>query len=180
MSFDTAVTLAHTGHALGGAFDGFLHPITGPDHVLAMVAVGIVAALAHDRRVAWGVPAAFLGGMVLGGAAGMAGISVPAVEVGIALSIVALGLLVASGRRVPAIPMLAIAAVFGAVHGHAHGAEAPDAASPLAYVAGFVLATALLHGTGVVAGTQFRRVRALQVVGGTALAAGGAYFLLGG
>src|SRR6478752_5390244 len=91
-----APALAHPGHALGGVGSGLAHPLTGPDHLLAMIAVGAVAALATSRRLAWMTPLAFVGGMVAGGALGLAGVSIPGTETAIALSVVALGVLVAT------------------------------------------------------------------------------------
>ena len=181
--------LAHTGLPARGLLDGVLHPLTGVDHLLAMVAVGVLAALAVDRGTAWRTPLAFLGGMVLGGAVGLAGVEVPAVEVTIAASVVVLGgamVLIrsrwhpvdAGGRRLDAL-LPAAALVFGAMHGHAHGAELPDAAVPVLYVAGFVLATAALHVSGALAGVHLRQRPALRVGFGGAISAVGAVLLVG-
>lgn len=178
--------LAHTGHPAHGLLDGVLHPLTGIDHLLAMVAVGIVAALATDRRTAWRTPAAFLGGMVLGGALGLAGVAVPAVEVLIGVSVVVLGAVVvlasqrdhAMLRRLEgALPVLAV--LFGLAHGHAHGAELPETAVPLLYVIGFLVATASLHASGTLAGLRLRDRPALRIALGSVVSAVGAALLVG-
>lgn len=168
--------LAHVGRGLGGFWDGVLHPFTGVDHLLAMVAVGVLAAVVADRRIAWATPAAFVGGMVLGGAAGIAGFEAGFVETAIALSIVVLGGLIAlttvASRSVGAwVPALALG--FGALHGVAHGAEAPASASPVRYVLGFVAATVVLHVSGVLLGTAVGRRRvAVGTLAGAVSAAG--------
>jgi len=137
----------HIGHAAPFA-EGWAHPLGGTDHVLAMVAVGLWAAMAADRRGIWALPLAFVAAMLAGGALGAAGLPLPAVEPMILASSVVLGLAAALALR----PSLALAlpavAVFGVMHGHAHGAEGPAAGLP-AYAAGFVLATAALHLAGI-------------------------------
>jgi len=175
---------AHTGLRAGGAVDGLWHPVGGLDHLLAMVAVGIIAAVVPDRRIAWLTPAGFLTGMVLGGAAGLAGIGVPAIELAIAASVVVLGALVVAlatdTTRVRAglwLPVLA--AVFGAAHGHAHGAELPSGAVPVAYLAGFLATTAALHLAGTAVGLGLRRVKVAQLVAGAAVSAAGVVLLTG-
>lgn len=171
---------AHTGLPAGGALDGVVHPLAGLDHLLAMVAVGVLAALAGTRRAAWAVPAGFVGGMVLGGAAGLAGVELPAVEVLIAASVVVLGVLVAVGVEGSATWLPLVAVAMGAVHGHAHGAELPAGAAPVAYVAGFVVATAALHATGAAAGLGLRRLPVVRVGAGATMASVGALLLLAG
>lgn len=144
-----SLALAHTGH--GDAFGftaGFGHPIGGLDHVLAMVMVGVFAAQLGGRAL-WAVPAAFVGVMAIGGALGMAGVAVPFVETGIALSIVVLGAVVAFGVKAPVAAAMALVGLFAVFHGYAHGAEMPETAGGAAYAAGFMLATALLHAAGV-------------------------------
>jgi urease accessory protein len=144
---DTA--FAHTGaeHALSLAA-GFWHPLTGLDHMLAMVAVGLWAGL-NGGRALWAWPVAFVGVMLLGGALGIGGVALPMVEAGILASVVILGLLVLAAVRLPtAIGALLIAA-FALLHGHAHGAELPGNAAAVTYMAGFAIATALLHAFGV-------------------------------
>lgn len=144
-----SVAFAHPGHADAVGFvSGFGHPVGGLDHVLAMVLVGVFAFQLGGRAL-WLVPAAFVAVMAAGGALGMAGVEVPFVEMGIALSIVALGTAVAFGIRTPATVAMAMVGLFAVFHGHAHGAEAPGTAGGLAYAAGFMLATAGLHAAGV-------------------------------
>jgi len=174
----TAAASAHTG--LGdahGFVHGFMHPVGGLDHVLAMVAVGLYASLLGGRAL-WLVPASFVGVMAIGGALGIAGIGVPYVETGVALSIVVLGLAVALRLSLPTLAAMALVGVFAIFHGHAHGAEMPQDASGLSYAAGFMLATALLHAAGVATGLIAGRLTAL---GGARLtqAAGGAMALAG-
>jgi urease accessory protein len=141
--------LAHTG--IGGTLGfarGVAHPIGGIDHVLAMVAVGLFAAQLGGRAL-WGVPLAFVSLMALGSALAMAGISLPFVELGIALSIVGLGAAVATRIHLPTLAAMTLAGFFALFHGHAHGAEMPETLSGLAFGAGFVLATAGLHVAGI-------------------------------
>ncbi|MCB0964278.1 MAG: HupE/UreJ family protein [Acidimicrobiales bacterium] len=171
---------AHTGRGAAGAADGLLHPVTGPDHLLAMVAVGVVAALAVRGRAAWAVPGAFLGGMVLGGAAGLAGAPLPGAELVIAGSVVVLGLAIVAavelrGRLAGA--TLGLLALAGVAHGHAHGAEAPTSAHPVAYVAAFALATALLHVAGMGIGTAIRERGVARLGLGAATAVAGLLLL---
>lgn len=167
---------AHTGdHAVVGFASGFSHPFLGLDHLLAMVAVGLWAAQQGGRAL-WAVPAAFVGAMVLGGVVAWTGGALPGVEGAIALSVLVLGLLIAT-RQAWAVPFgMAIAAVFALFHGYAHGLEMPQAASPGLYAAGFVLGTAFLHGVGI-AGSRTGRY-AMQATG-AAIAASGAIMLFG-
>ena len=163
---------AHTGGmATGGFATGFLHPIGGLDHVLAMVTVGLLA-FHLGGRATWTVPASFVGMMVMGGILGVAGIALPLVEFAIVLSVVVLGAIVASGRAMPAVIAVAIVGLFAVFHGHAHGTEMPAAASGAAYGLGFVMATALLHGAGLLAGYGLARLG--TKVGGGIVRLGGA------
>ncbi|MBS9475523.1 HupE/UreJ family protein [Ancylobacter radicis] len=145
-----ALAFAHAGHGDADGFaHGFLHPIGGADHVLAMVAVGIFAATLAGRAI-WAVPASFVALMAFGGFLGLSGIELPFVELGIALSIVVLGGAVALGwTNWPLGAAMALVGFFAVFHGHAHGAEMPADASGLEYAAGFMLATALLHMVGI-------------------------------
>ncbi|MDZ4736714.1 MAG: HupE/UreJ family protein, partial [Rhodospirillaceae bacterium] len=144
--------LAHTdaGATTGFAY-GFGHPIGGLDHVLAIVAVGLFAYLLKGNAL-WLVPAAFVGMMAVGGIIGVFGIPVPMVELGIALSVVVIGGLIAFGKSIPIAAAMAVVGMFAIFHGHAHGAEMPETTSGLVYGLGFMLATALLHGVGILAG----------------------------
>lgn len=144
-----AVAWAHPGvgpHT--GVAAGFLHPLTGFDHVLAMVAVGVFAANLGGRAL-WAVPLSFMAVMALGGALGMAGVKLPFVETMIALSLVILGLAITLPRQWPLIAAMMLAGVFGLFHGHAHGSEMAATVSGLDYGLGFLVATGLLHLTGI-------------------------------
>lgn len=160
-AFALAPTLAfaHTGVGETHGFShGFMHPIGGLDHVLAMVAVGIFAANLGGRAL-WAVPATFVALMAVGGALGISGVDVPFVEVGIALSVVVLGAAVALGwKNWPLGAAMALVGFFAIFHGHAHGAEMPEDASGAAYALGFMLATALLHVVGIGIGIALGKV----------------------
>lgn len=139
---------AHVGQHVSFAIgDGFAHPFLGPDHLAAMVAVGLWSALAGGRRL-WFWPAAFISAMLVGGFIGRSGMHLPHVEPAIAVSVVVLGLLVTVGLRAPTSAGALVVAAFAIFHGAAHGAEAPTAGWA-GYAMGFVFATALLHGLGV-------------------------------
>jgi urease accessory protein len=122
-----------------------------------MVAVGLWAAQ-QGKRAVWAVPLAFVATMALGGALGMAGLALPYVEQGIAASVLVLGVLIAAAARLPLAAGMLLVAVFALFHGHAHGAEMPSTASGLAYGAGFVAATALLHACGVGLGLTLKKL----------------------
>ena len=175
---------AHTGvGSTSGFAHGFMHPIGGADHVLAMVAVGLFAAHLGGRPL-WLVPLSFVSMMIVGGALGMAGVPVPFVELGIGLSVVALGAAVAFGLDIPASAAMALVGFFAIFHGHAHGAEMPDTASGLAYGLGFVLATAALHGLGIglglaIGGMNRIHGRRILQVAGSAMALCGIAILAG-
>lgn len=130
---------------------GFLHPVTGLDHVAVMVAVGVIAAQAGGRAV-WIVPATFIAMLVMGFVVGAGGLPLPLVQAGIAVSVVALGLAIGFGWTPPASLAAAFVGLFAIFHGHAHGTEMPLGANAEAYGAGFVLATGLLHAVGVALG----------------------------
>ncbi|MDQ2648541.1 MAG: HupE/UreJ family protein [Actinomycetota bacterium] len=166
--------MAHTGRPSTGLADGFLHPITGPDHLLAMLAVGVVAALATSRRGAFATPAAFVGGMLIGGVAGVADVPLPGAEALIVASVLLLGVAIVSAVRGAGDWFLVALVVAGVAHGHAHGAEAPVAANVAAYVGGFVAATAFLHAAGAAIGLTVRNHRTLQIgLGAVTIASGG-------
>lgn len=169
---------AHTGIGpVSGVAAGFSHPILGLDHVLAMVAVGILAAQLGGRAL-WAVPAAFVGMMIVGGILGATAVPVPFVEMGITGSIVILGFVIALGRRLPLAGAMALVGVLAVFHGHAHGTEMPETVGGLEYGAGFVMATALLHVVGVALGIGLNRASeklapvALRIGGGMIAAAG--------
>ena len=174
----TTAAAAHPGHGDAGGFThGFMHPLGGLDHVLAMVAVGLYAALLGGRAL-WLVPATFVAVMALGGAAGVAGYALPYAEIGIALSVVVFGLAVALRLGLPTLAAMAFAGVFALFHGHAHGVEMPQSLSGYEFAAGFLAATALLHGAGIAVGLGICK---LSELGGrrVAQAAGGAMAVAG-
>jgi urease accessory protein len=157
-----AAALAHPGHAdQSGFVHGFLHPIAGLDHILAMVTVGILAYQIGGRAL-WLVPSAFLAVMAAGGLLGAAGMSFYFVEPGIAASVVVLGIIVALALKPPVAVAMAVVALFAVFHGYAHGVEAPLDGSTAAYGAGFLLATALLHAAGVALGMLVGRISERQ------------------
>lgn len=139
--------LAHAGHGTGGFWTGALHPVGGADHVLAMVAVGILAAMG-GRQAVWALPGAFVAAMLAGALAGAAGMPFPAVEPVILASVTVLGVMVALAARLPLGAGLAIVVLAGLAHGWAHGSEGP-AGGLAPYAAGFVLATLGLHLGGI-------------------------------
>jgi urease accessory protein len=142
-------TLAHTvGNTSAGFIAGFLHPPSGLDHLLAMVSVGIWGAQLGAPAI-WLLPIAFPMIMAVGGALGVIGVPLPEGELLVALSVIVLGLLIATTCRLPISAALAIVGVFAIAHGHAHGVELPLFADALAFTVGFVVATGLLHLAGI-------------------------------
>lgn len=141
--------LAHTGagHAHGLAH-GLMHPMTGIDHVLAMVAVGVLAALIGGRAL-WLMPGSFVAMAALGGLLGIRGVPLPFIELGISASVVLLGLMIALQVRLPLAFAAGLVGLFGVYHGYAHGAEMPADASGLGYGLGFLAATLVLHLAGI-------------------------------
>ena len=172
---------AHEGAGIAGGFiSGFLHPIFGWDHVVAMVAVGLWGAFLGSPAI-WVLPVVFPLVMAFGGALGVMGIPVPAVETGIAASAVVLGSMVAFAVRPPIWVAAIIVGAFAIFHGHAHGTELPSAANPLAYSLGFVLSTGLLHLSGIAFGLLVRWPAGKIAVqaGGGLIALAGVGFLTG-
>ncbi len=155
-----------------GMQDGLLHPLTGWDHLLAMIAVGLWAAQQRGRAV-WQIPLAFVSVMVLGGILGVAGVYMPGTEVAIAISILALGGLIATKTSfAPSLGMMLVGA-FALFHGYAHGHEMPASASALPFSIGFVISTVALHGLGIGAGLGLRnQPRAIRFAGATIAACG--------
>lgn len=167
-----SVAFAHTGIGdTTGFVHGFSHPISGLDHILAMVMVGLLAYQLGGRAM-WLVPTTFVLVMAMGGALGVAGINIPFVETGIALSIVVLGAMVALGVKAPTAAAMGVVGLFAIFHGHAHGAEMPESVAGLAYAAGFMIATATLHGLGIGIGFLIGRAGA-QYGSGVVRASGG-------
>ena len=174
-----STALAHTQAGEAGGFaSGFHHPISGWDHVLAMVAVGLWGAQLGAPAV-WLLPVTFPMVMALGGMMGLLGISLPGVEIGIALSAMVLGVMVLAEKRPPMWVAAAIVGVFAIFHGHAHGTELPAGESGLLYSMGFVVATGCLHGVGISIGLVHRWTwgKVILRVAGGAVAMGGTYFL---
>lgn len=173
----TALAHQESGQA-AGFLAGLLHPVTGLDHVLAMVAVGLWGAVLGAPAV-WVLPVAFPMMMAMGGLLGLLGVSVPGVEIGIAASAIVLGALVLTEQRPPLVAAALVVAAFAIFHGHAHGRELPEGASALLYSLGFVTSTGLLHGVGILIGSAYRQAAGRQLVraagGGVALA--GLFFL---
>jgi urease accessory protein len=172
--------LAHEGGAVGGFLSGFTHPIFGWDHVVAMVAVGLWGAFLGSPAI-WMLPVVFPLVMALGGAFGVVGVPLPAVETGIAASAIVLGLLVAFKARPPLWAAAIVVGAFAIFHGHAHGTELPEAANPLTYAVGFVITTGLLHLCGIAFGLLVRWPAGKVAVqaGGGAIALAGLAFLTG-
>jgi len=172
---------AHPGHPDAFGFnDGFAHPFSGIDHLLAMLAVGLWAAQ-NKRSALWVLPLVFPLTMVLGALLAFAGLQLPGVETGIAASVAVLGLLIAFAIRMPVWASAAVVSAFALFHGYAHGSELPHGASALWYGVGFVAATALLHLAGLAIGLVAGQKMAAQAVrvGGLAIAAVGGYLLSG-
>ncbi|HEY3863159.1 MAG TPA: HupE/UreJ family protein [Verrucomicrobiae bacterium] len=160
-----------------GFQDGVLHPLTGMDHLLAMVAVGLWAAQ-HRGRALWLIPLTFVSVMLLGGILGVAGVYLPGAEWAIALSVLALGALVATTTRFTPSLSMVIVGVFALFHGYAHGHEMPAAASAIPFSLGFILATALLHGLGMAAGLGLQKEPRMLRWAGAAIAASSICFFL--
>lgn len=175
----TAPAFAHLNPAEHGSFmSGLTHPLSGADHMLAMIAVGLWAAQIGGKA-RWAVPAAFVSVMAIGFMLALVGAPLPFVEPGILASVIGLGLLVALAIRVPVTASAAIVGIFALFHGHAHGSEL-GTATAMSFGLGFVVATALLHASGVgigmlIASRHQMIARALGVV--TAL--GGAWLAFG-
>lgn len=162
LSLLPSAAYAHVGVGDAHGFThGFAHPLSGIDHILAMTAVGLFAAHLGGRAI-WLVPASFVGVMSVAGVLGAFGVPLPFIETGIAISVIALGLIVAFEVKVPIAAAMALVGFFAVFHGHAHGAEMPEDASGLAYGVGFVVATALLHAFGVGIGFVLGRAASLK------------------
>jgi urease accessory protein len=182
--FFATAAQAHTGGAgASGLTHGFLHPLGGLDHILAMLGVGLLGYVLGGRAL-WLVPASFVVMMAAGGGLALAGVPLPFVELGIALSVVVIGGALAFGTSLPVAAAMILAGGFAIFHGHAHGSEMPLAASGLSYGLGFMAATALLHGLGLTLGFGLNRLAStagskLARVGGALLGLSGFGLLTG-
>lgn len=171
--------LAHEGTGLvGGLVSGFLHPLAGPDHMLAMIAVGLWGAIL-GRPLVIVLPVVFPAMMAVGGVLGILGLPIPPVEVGIAASVLILGSVIAFALKPANWVAIALVAVFAIFHGYAHGQELPSAADPIGYSVGFVVSTGLLHLAGIGIGYLAARTAGLTVVRGLGalISVGGLWFL---
>jgi urease accessory protein len=146
---------AHPGHAYGGIGSGLLHPFSGMDHLLAMLAVGLWAAQRGTSKV-WLLPAVFMSLLAAGAGIALLAPGLPLIETGIAASVLVLGLIIALAAKVPTAHSIALTAAFGFVHGYAHGLEMPATAAPALYALGFLSATAILHVSGISLGLATR------------------------
>jgi urease accessory protein len=160
-----------------GMQDGFLHPLTGMDHLLAMFAVGLWAAQ-HRGRAVWMIPFTFVSVMVLGGIMGVSGAYVPGAELGIAASLLALGALIATATRFKLSLSMLVVGFFALFHGYSHGHEMPASVSAVSFSAGFVLATLLLHGLGLAAGFYLQKQQRVFAFAGSAIALCSIFFFL--
>ena len=169
---------AHTGLHASGFAAGIMHPVTGLDHVLAMVAVGLFAVMLGGRAL-WAVPASFVGMMLIGGMLGFAGVEVPAAEIGITASVLILGSVVALGRAPSLGAAMALAGGFAIFHGYAHGVEIPSGIGVFSYSLGFAAGSSVLHAAGVAAGLLPFGSRKATRLAGAAVAAAGLFAAVG-
>jgi len=144
--------------ALGGGFTaGLGHPVLGFDHLLAMISVGILSAQMGGRAI-WTVPLTFVAVMLAGGILGMQGIPLFSVELGIAFSVLALGVALTAEKKAPPVLAMLFVGFFAIFHGHAHGTEMPHLAEPALYAAGFIVGTACIHIAGVLIGNFSKQI----------------------
>jgi urease accessory protein len=165
----------------GSLVAGLTHPVLGPDHLLAMLSVGILSAQIGGRAI-WTVPATFVAVMGFGGLLGLLGASFTYTELGIALSLITLGIAIAAEQKLSVRIALFFVALFAVFHGFAHGAEMPETARPVLYAVGFLTGTALIHIAGVVIGDIAGHYRAGNIIlriGGGLIAVAGVFFLSG-
>jgi len=178
--FTPLLAQAHMyGSNTNGFFSGFLHPISGLDHFLAMFSVGLWGALIGGRSV-WTLPVTFPLVMVIGGILGILGVPIPGVEIGIALSIIVLGLGITLNWKASEWIVLALISIFAIFHGHAHGTELPNAVNPSDYALGFVIATGLIHILGIAVGIISLKLFSQKLIRGLGalVILGGVYFLV--
>ena len=173
--------LAHEGASLpyGSFLAGLTHPVLGLDHLLAMVSVGVISAQIGGRAI-WTVPATFVAVMALGGVFGLLDVGLGAIEYGIAVSVLALGIAIAADRRLPMVGAMIAVGIFAIFHGYAHGEEMPRIAAPVRYAAGFLIGTAVLHLLGVLIGDisrHYARGKLVLRAAGGLITAAGVFFL---
>ncbi len=166
---------------IGGFLAGLIHPVLGYDHLLAMLSVGMLSAQIGGRAI-WTVPATFVSVMALGGGLGLIDVGLTAIELGIAASLVLLGLIIAAERRLPVLIAMGAVGIFAVFHGYAHGTEMPTTAQPVIYAGGFLTGTALIHIVGVVIGDiarHYERGKVILRVCGALISLVGVLFVAG-
>jgi urease accessory protein len=176
-----ALAEAHTGGSETGLIAGLMHPVFGPDHLLAMISVGVVSVQLGGDNI-WRMPLAFVGAMIVGAVLGLQQVALPYAELGIAASVLVLGVgIVFAHRGMSPYPITALVAFFGALHGYAHGAEIPRSVSPALYTLGFVISTSVLHIFGMIIGEvatmQGWLSKGLRFTGAAVTASGVAFLL---
>jgi urease accessory protein len=176
-----ALAEAHPGGSDTGLMAGLMHPVFGPDHLLAMISVGVISVQLGGDNI-WRIPLAFVGAMIVGAVLGVQQVALPYAELGIAASVLVLGMgIVMAHRAMSPWPITALVAFFGALHGHAHGAEIPGSVSPALYTLGFVISTSVLHIFGMIIGEvatmQSWLSRGLRFTGAAVTASGVAFLL---
>jgi urease accessory protein len=177
----TAYAHDGTNLGLGGFLSGMVHPVLGYDHLLAMLSVGMISAQIGGRAI-WTVPATFVSVMAVGGLLGLINIGLTVTELGIAVSLVILGLFIAAERKIQTWMVMVGVGFFAIFHGYAHGSEMPDTAEPVLYALGFLIGTALIHVAGVVIGDisrHYERGKIILRVGGGLIAFVGLLFIFG-
>lgn len=183
LSLMPTIAYAHEGGdvVIGGFLVGLVHPVLGYDHLLAMLSVGILSAQIGGRAI-WTVPAAFVGVMALGGALGFTDLNLSSTELGIAISLVLLGSVIAAERKLPILAAMIGVGFFAIFHGYAHGAEMPETAQPVLYALGFLTGTIAIHIAGVVIGDiagHYQQGKIALRVGGGLIALVGVLFIAG-
>jgi urease accessory protein len=183
LSLIPTTVYAHDGSNVpfGGFLAGLVHPVLGYDHFLAMLCVGILSAQIGGKAI-WTVPATFVGVMAIGGALGLIGSGFQYIELGIALSLIILGIVIAAERKLALGVAMAAVGIFATFHGYAHGTEVPETAQPFLYALGFLTGTALIHILGVVIGDIARHYEHGKLIlrgGGAVVAVIGVLFAIG-
>ena len=183
LSLISQIVYAHDGGnvPIGGFLVGLVHPVLGNDHLLAMLSVGILSAQIGGRAI-WTVPATFVGVMAVGGALGFTDLNLTSTEMGIAASLIILGLLIAAERRLPILIAMIGVGFFAVFHGYAHGTEMPEAAQPVLYALGFLTGTIVIHIAGVIIGDisqHYKSGSTILRIGGGLIAVTGVLFVAG-